>query len=311
MDNPVILSICIPTNGVVEWVIPAVKSIYEQGVDNSLFEVVITDNGDQSDLSQALESYDYPNLNYYRNQSQGFTNQIDAFEKCQGLFCKMLNHRSRLLPGSLNKLIDLVNKYKAEKPILYCAEGKAYGDEFVECENTDEFVRRLSFWASWSAGVGAWRSDLEAIRTKTINPMFPHTVFLFGLRDESKYVIWNEKYEIMASDTGKGGYDLFKAFGVIFPDILNHLRLLDKISCETFLSVKKDLYKFLCSQYLYEVLLPTEHTFIIRNIAQSMGVYWGKYDYWKMIVWSLLNSPWALIQRYGSKIYRNTLKKGV
>ena len=35
MSKP-LLSLCMPTNGVVEWVFPVLESIYKQGCDNSL-----------------------------------------------------------------------------------------------------------------------------------------------------------------------------------------------------------------------------------------------------------------------------------
>lgn len=284
MDKQPILSICIPTNGIVEWIIPVVKSIYTQEVDNDLFEVVITDNGGKDDLAKALQAYDYPNLHYYKTTAKGFTNQIDAFENCSGLFCKMLNHRSKMMLGSIEKLIALVERYKEDKPIIYCAEGNAKGGALIECENTDQFVKSLSYWVSWSAGTGAWKSDLAAIREKEVNNMFPHALFLFELRNKSKYVIWNEPYEIMASDAGKGGYDLFLTFGVLFLDIVNDLRINERISFETFSLVKKDLYRFLRNQYLHEVLLPTKHTFIIKDIARSMDIYWGRCYYWMMVI---------------------------
>ena len=168
MDKQPVLSICIPTNGNVEWMIPVVESIYAQEVDNNLFEVVITDNGSKDDLERALQTYCYPNLRYFKTIAQGFSNQIDAFEKCSGLFCKMLNHRSKMMPGSIEKLVALVDRYKGEKPILYCAEGKAEGGDVIECNSTNEFVRRLSFWISWSAGTGAWKEDLIDIGDRAL-----------------------------------------------------------------------------------------------------------------------------------------------
>ena len=44
------LSLCIPTNGIVEWVFPALDSIYAEGVDNERFEVIVTDNGKNEDF---------------------------------------------------------------------------------------------------------------------------------------------------------------------------------------------------------------------------------------------------------------------
>ena len=191
-NDQLLLSICIPTNGIVEWVIPVIDSIYSQGIDNNLFEVVVTDNGESEKLGEAVKMYEYPNFKYYKTTSKGFTNQIDAFEQCNGLFCKMLNHRSKLLPGSIEALLNLVRKYQDTKPIIYCAEGHAKGGELIECASTDEFVQLLGVWTSWSCGTGAWKEDLNNLRSRAINSMFPHTVFLFDLRreEDSKYVIW-------------------------------------------------------------------------------------------------------------------------
>lgn len=299
MDNiEPLLSLCIPTYGKVDWIIPVIESIYAQEVDHSLFEVVITDNGGKKDLAEIVKKYTYNNFHYYQTSSQGFTNQIDAFEKCTGVFCKMLNHRSRMLPGSIKAFIAIIEKYKETKPILYCAEGHAMGGNFIECANIDEFVNSLSYWASWSAGTGVWKSDLPNLQGKEINQMFPHTVFLFGLHDESQYVIWNGRYEEMADDSGKGGYDVFHTFGVGFVDILNELRIRERISLKTFIKVKKDLYDFLGLLYINEVLLPTKHSYIIGDVKQSMSVYYGDYYYHRMICISYVKAVCHGIKRF-------------
>lgn len=292
-----LLSLCIPTNGKVEWMIPVIESIYAQGVDNTLFEVVVTDNGVKQDLAKAIKKYTYENFHYYQTSSQGFTNQIDAFEKCSGVFCKMLNHRSKMLPGSIESLLQFVKRYETTKPILYCAEGNAKGEEYIECANTDEFVRSMSYWVSWSAGTGAWKSDLYDIRKQKTDTMFPHTTFLFGLRDESKYVIWNGKYEEMADDAGKGGFNLFETWCVVFLDIVNNLRVSDRISKDTFIYVKKDLRKHLDSVYFNEVVLKSKHTFILDNIRESMDVYFGKHDYICMVTTAWLHYPIYVIKK--------------
>ena len=306
-NNPILLSICIPTNGIVEWVVPVIDSIYAQGVDNSLFEVVITDNGERPDLMEAVKKYKQNNFHYYKTKSKGFTNQIDAFEKCTGQFCKMLNHRSRMLPGSINDLLAFVNKYKDTKPILYCAEGNAKGGEFVECKNTDEFVSRLSYFVSWSAGTGAWREDLTDVRSKPIDASFPHTVFLFDLRKESQYVICNKKYEQMADDAGKGGYDLYETFAVHFLDIIKSLLDGGRISRETFIVVKNDLFGFLTSLYKNEVILPTKHTFILKDIKKSMQVYYGAAAYWQMVVVAYLTVPYSFARSVARKVLKPIL----
>lgn len=281
-NNQLLLSLCIPTNGIVEWVVPAIESIYAQGVDNSLFEVVVTDNGEKSDLEEAVKAFDYDNFHYARTTSKGFTNQIDAFERCSGEFCKMLNHRSKMMPGSIEAILEIVRKYKDKKPVLYFAEGHAQGGDFIECANTDEFIQSLGVWVSWSCGTGVWKEDLKDIRSKKVDSLFSHTVFLFDLRPESEYVIWNGKYEIQASDKGKGGYDLFYAFSVRILDLISELRRADRVCNNTFNELKRKLHTFLSEMYYYHVVKKSEYTFTIKCIRESMGIYFGDLYYYTM-----------------------------
>lgn len=304
-NNELLLSICIPTNGIVEWVVPVIESIYSQGVDNSLFEVVVTDNGGKPDLGEAVKKFDCPNFRYYETTSQGFTNQIDAFEKCHGVFCKMLNHRSKMMLGSIDALINLVRKYQATKPIIYCAEGHAKGGEIVECANTDEFVKSLGVWTSWSCGTGAWKQDLKDIRNKKVDSLFSHTVFLFDLREESEYVIWNGKYEIQASDRGKGGYDVFYAFSVRILDLISDLRRAGRVTDNTFAMVKKEAFDFVAGIYYHNNIRHEDYTFKIQDIRQSMGVYYGDYYYWKM----KLQARWMVLKIFSIKTLRKLIKR--
>ena len=105
MDNQPILSLCIPTNGAVEWILPVIESIYSQGYDNSKFEVVITDNGKDSLLPEYIAKMEYPNLRYRQTTDDGFLNLVTCLKEGKGLFCKMINHRSVLLPNSILKLL--------------------------------------------------------------------------------------------------------------------------------------------------------------------------------------------------------------
>ena len=59
VNSQPILSLCLPTNGAIHWVIPTLEGVYSQGVDNTLFEFVITDNGENSKLKAAIEQFDY------------------------------------------------------------------------------------------------------------------------------------------------------------------------------------------------------------------------------------------------------------
>ncbi len=295
MDKQPILSLCIPTNGAVEWILPVIESIYSQGYDTDKFEVVITDNGKDSQLPAHIARMDYSNLRYKQTTDEGFLNLVSCLKEGKGMFCKMINHRSVMLSGSIADMVALVERYKDSQPIIYCSDGNIKSDDdCVECPNTDVFVRHLSYWCSWSAGIGFWQKDIPQIPSIKLNEMFPNASLLFEIREETDYVIWNKKYEQMCDDSGKGGYDLFHTFGVVLLDIIKGLLDRGRIRRGTFEVVKKDLLEFLTVLYKNEVILPSKHTFILKDVKKSVHVYYGAYGYYLMVFKAYLKVPYHL-----------------
>lgn len=299
MDKQPSLSLCIPTNGAVNWVLPVIDSIYAQNYDNTCFEVVVTDNGKDSELPKHIGKYQqYANFRYYQTQDEGFLNLVTSLKKGKGYFCKMINHRCTMLPGSIEGLVALVDKYKDSQPTIYCSNAMlSLKDEIVECNDTDSFVNTLSYWSSWSAGIGFWQKDIENIDSVVLNEMFPNASLLFYLRGESPYVICNKKFYQRGDDTGKGGYNLFGAFAVTYLDLLTDLRGKKRLSIDTFIKVKGDLFLFLRRLYLIEVLLPTKHTFILEDIEKYMEVYYGHYVYEQMVKWAKRHFFYSKVKR--------------
>ena len=62
MSKPIV-SLCMPTNGVIDWVFPVLESIYNQNVNNELFEVVITDNGNNAEFKKSIKEYLQTHIN--------------------------------------------------------------------------------------------------------------------------------------------------------------------------------------------------------------------------------------------------------
>lgn len=309
MENQIpLISLCIPTNGVVEWVIPVVESIYKQGVDQLLFEVVIADNGTDSVLDKALLNYRYDNLHYYKTQEQGFVNQKASFRLAHGEFRKMLNHRGPLIDGALQDMVEVVKKYRDTKPVLYFSDGRIKSkDEFIECANTDEFIAKMLSWTTWSAGLGLWKEDIPALNRLECDKMFPHVTMMFETREESRYVIWNKTYLEIMSDDGKGGYNVFKAFAIDFMDLMNDLREKKRISEETFGRTKNDVLTLLSRFYYTEKLRPRIHTFEIDHIKTSVCKYYSLFEYYYMILYAFTFFPKSAIrvikQTFGKKAF--------
>lgn len=287
-NNKPILSLCIPTDGNIRWVLPVLESIYTQNVDFNLLEVIVADNGGNKELEDALALRNYPNLKYFKSETKGFTNIIYSLKKANGIYRKMINHRSCLLPEILQEIIELINKNKDSRPIIYFSDNRIEKDkDIIECKNYDELIYHLNYWISWSAGIGIWEEDISKLNEIVFDKTFPNIAVVLDVRHDSSCLIWNKKYQDMLDDSGKGGYNLFNAFSVILLNILNKYTKEDKISQHTYNSTKKKLFKFLTVIYNEEVLHKSSHCYDLSNIKKSMTVYYSKMGYVWMIILAL------------------------
>lgn len=254
-----LLTLCIPTNGILEWCQPVFESIYQQGVDEKLFQVVVTDNGNNQEFEKIAHQYqtNHENFVYRKTNAQGFLNQIESFKLSEGKLVKFLNHRNCLEPGALDYLVNYA-KYGDEDTVVYFSEGNLKKGVVIEENNFDSFVKDLGLYTTWSGGLAFWHKDLEQIdRLKSFNSLFPHTDVLFMKRHAKKYVIVDQVLtkSLPTDDTKKGHYNLFYAFADEYMNILKELRDAGDITNSTYQSVSKKLEKFISALYAQYILL--------------------------------------------------------
>lgn len=286
MNQP-LLSLCIPTNGVVEFVIPLVKSIYSQGLDNQLFEVVISDNGGKTELEDALHQIDKPNLKYLRSEAEGFMNQISCLQAADGLFLKMVNHKSKFHDSILKELIDLIIVNKKDCPMLFFSNGHVGKSTIYDCPNLEAFLKRVSFWSSWEEGLGIWGKDKAQLKSIRYSKMFPAASILFGVRKDSRYVVFNKKVSYQENVNRIRRYDFFKVFAVEWVDMYYNLLKSNRISNSLFHFLKKDLFRrYLISYYYQIVVAKTDQAEKPVNIKKSMCKYYSVWHYWWMVFYA-------------------------
>ena len=276
-----LLSLCMPTNGISEWVFPSLKSIYEQGVDESLFEVIIMDNGNNSDFSQKVIDYskEHENLRYFHTDKPLFLSEPESYKKATGEFIKFINHRNIMCEGSIQYLIDFVNNNRNEKPVIYFTNGFTETNNRVcQFSTFSKFVVGLEYFSSWSSGMGIWKTDLDEMAINEYNYLFPHTDILFYRRKAFKYIIdgsnlWNEQ------ETGKkpkGKYDLFYAFAVEYPGIVFDLVRSSDLEMDDFITFKNSLRDFLSDLYLEYIVLKKYCSYDLTGYKRSLKVYYSE-----------------------------------
>lgn len=279
MSNPFI-SLCLPTNGVSEWVFPVLDSIYSQNVDETLFEVVVTDNGNNDDFYSKMNIYKQgkENLVYKRTDAYLFENQIESLRLAKGEYLKFLNHRAVLQSGSLQWMIGFIRKHQEEKPVVYLSNGALKLSSVFETSSFDEFVRELREYASWTTGVGVWRSDFEKIpNDKVYNKISPHSDVLFAERKKTKYVIADNVWSAEIADTHKkkGSYDLYKAFGIEELSITLGLYLDGDVSIQTLQYVKKCYEKLLVDFYFNFSMLKRPCSYSLDSFDSCVSIFFN------------------------------------
>ncbi|MSS57245.1 hypothetical protein FYJ55_10380 [Holdemanella biformis] len=282
MNKPLV-SLCIPTNGVIEWVFPVLDSIYKQECFDELFEVVITDNGNNKEFEKQILLYkqSHPNLRYYQTDALPFINEIESYKQAKGHLIKFVNHRTLLVNGALNQLIHLVKDNFETKPVMYFTNGVLEKENKIfEYNSFDEFVKNLSYWSSWSTGMTIWKEDFDKLPkdVSTFNELFPHTNVLFAETDRDQYLIDNTIIfnEIPQGKKPKGNYDLFYAFGVEYPSIILDLYRNNSITTNTFKSVLKDNLLFISELY-YSYFIKKEYcSYDLNGLNNMYGIFYTK-----------------------------------
>ena len=273
------LSLCIPTNGVLDWVAPVLRSIYDQGVDENKFEVVVTDNGNNREFQAFMKKQVllHQNLHYRKTDAQGFLNQIESFRDARGIFIKFVNHRMMLKNGVLSDLLNFVVVNQVKKPIAYFLNGSLSLPEENTYYSFDEFVEALSYYSSWSGGLGIWRDDfLRLPEHLSYNALFPHTTILFQQYENRQYYINNRVImESLPENHPKGRYNLFYAFAVEYPSIICDLYRKHFIKSETFLKIKRELLTFLASLFVDYFILRRKCSYDLSGMKNSIRVYYS------------------------------------
>lgn len=275
------LSLCIPTNGVEEWVFPVLDKIYKEKIDHNLWEVVLTNNGTNEHFNDLMIDYvsKHDNLIYKKTDSVLFENQIDALRLANGIYLKFLNHRSLIEPGTIDWMIEQIKINMKTKPIIYWSNGSLKLKKDFECDSFDLFVRQLREVASWTTGVGIWKSDFDSIPVNwNYNKISPHSDVLYWVKANRDYKILDKKWakDIDASHLKKGKYDLFKAFAVEEVTITLNLYIDGYISCSTLKYVIKRYEKLVAGFYCNFVLLKTPCSYDLNYDKNVLDIFFNK-----------------------------------
>lgn len=109
------ISIIVPVYNVGEYVKAALDSIYEQLLDDNLFEIIAVDDGSKDKSLAILKEYaqNHENLKVISQSNHGVSYARNrAMEIATGEFITLLDADDKFEKNSLPKIIEVLNKYK-------------------------------------------------------------------------------------------------------------------------------------------------------------------------------------------------------
>ena len=284
MKSRPLVSLCIPTNGIIEWVFPVLDSIYEQGVAEEVFEVIVMDNGSNVEFSLLMKAFvaRHTNILYKKTTAYEFLSEIETYKAASGVLIKFINHRTKLKKGTLQYYLDFVKKNKDTRPVVYFSNG-VLGKKTTmeELYSFDDFVRELSYWSSWSTGMAFWKEEFDKMEgLGECNLLFPHTNILFYDKCNARYIVDDKELldEIPVNGVSKGRYNFFHAFAVEYPAIITDLYREKFISVQTLLKVKDDNLNFLCDLYFSYVIRRIKCSYDLSGYHESISVFYSKWQ---------------------------------
>lgn len=282
-ENGPLLSICIPTNGVLEWIRPVLESIYCQDVSTDFFEVLIACNGDNSTFDDFLfnKMKQYDNLYYKKTNEQGFMNQIACFKMAKGKFVKFLNHRMMMNDGSIEYLIDFIMANISNKPTIYYTNGNLKSGGKIITTEFDKYIYNLGIYSSWSGGIAFWNDEMvKECFEMNCNALFPHFCILLYTKNSSRYIVDDKKImtEITTDTQKKSRYNFFFAFSIEYLSLLLDLYRKGLISISTLLDIKSTLKYWLADQCINFFILRNKTAYDLSGFPKSLLVFFNFKD---------------------------------
>lgn len=282
-----LLSICIPTKNRAQILLRSLLSIVSQEIFSARddIEVVVCDNASDDNTAEIVHELSKKfngKIRYYRNQSDlSDVNFEVALRHGQGKFLKLANDSLNWLPGTLERMVKLVEIALPVKPnIFFLNQSRATDDVVIEASTHDELLRLISYHITWIGGFGMWKSQLNDILdfSRCADLKLIQVDVLLRLMDiNPRIYIYNAPMFQIIPSGPKGGYNIAEVFGYNYLKILKKFK--SKISNETMAFIKRDVLE----KHILPFHRSEKHNFWNQGIEEFLADYKGESYYEELI----------------------------
>jgi abequosyltransferase len=251
MSNQIfLLSICIPTFNRSTSLFKVLSSItrQEEFLRGSV-QICISNNASTDDTEAVAKSAvnQFPNLVKYTRQETNISG--DNFKAVLGMadgeYLKLNNDTLEHEEGSLSYLLDEIKCNKEKYPMFFSK------DINVTAEGLDQFVRAISYNATYIGGLGLWRKDLsEVLGISQVTEQLWQVEVIFHLVSKNKQTeIRPLNHMTITNLESKGGYPFNKVFLDSYLKLLHSALTARTISHSTYLAERKRVLLRFCANW--------------------------------------------------------------
>ena len=276
--NEILLSICIPTYNRCEILRETLMNIFEDpDYDPSLVEVIVSDNCSSDETEKVVK--EFKNVIYKRNDSNI---KDDNFSKVlsygRGEYLKLLNDTQVLKPGTLKFFLEKIELHlNTKENILFYLNYYRHQDCKITSQDIEGFINAVSYFNTWVANYGVWRSDFEDIADKNrySKLQFVQVDWSFKTAKSNKVTIvyFGDYFKILTPKV-KGGYNLIKTFTRNYLDILKG----EKISLFQYEKEKYFLCRYFLFSWLTEILITDKSRYNFQS-ENALFIIFRRYWY--------------------------------
>jgi acetyltransferase-like isoleucine patch superfamily enzyme/glycosyltransferase involved in cell wall biosynthesis len=255
MDKPAVaLSICIPTCNRAPSLEQTLQSIASQPEFLAgLVEVVISDNGSDDETPSVATAFlqAHPDKVIYHRNAETIQPDLNfglVLSKARGTFLKLHNDNLLFHPGVIGEMLKVIEATAPERPVLFFANGNmSQGNPIEVMTSLDDFVRRVSYFATWIGSFGIWRDTFHAMPDFARNAhlrLIQADVLFRLLSGGTRAIVLYQRYfhGLPVANKGsekKAGYNIAEVFGKNYLSLLKPYLAGGQLSNEVFQAEKK------------------------------------------------------------------------
>ncbi len=267
INNAVLLSICIPTYNRCRILEKTIHTYTKDPSFDDRVEIVISDNYSTDNTMQVLSGFarKYRNIKYNRlpeNIGADY-NMSAALNMGQGKYLKLMNDTVTLNPGALEFMLKIIGSEESDMKPIFFYQNISFlnSNKPLRSVTLNKFVRSTSFWSTWISNFGVWRAEYERIENKNrcVELQFTQTDWTFRIiKRSADCTLYFGDYYRNAKLRTKGGYDVFKTFGVNYLSMYKEYIDSKYISTNTYRIERYRLFRYFLMEWYVKIVLSKE-----------------------------------------------------